>query len=431
MVASDVKSNSLPDDFAEKVVKEALAKAKELQDEGKRSEVVEQCDIALGALAKLDDTPHHLRWKSEALQMKGQSIHFPRGTEEAISYYEQVLEIKKNSGNKRDYANYLNFMGSVYKGEKAVSAYRQALALFEELGDRPGQAESHIWRGVQALVDGGCDVALNHFQHSAEHYAQSDTNRDWKAVCHAAIQVLQEIADAPGEKLSLRRGAVCETLQCRSDRIIYAGQPGFGVSTNLHASEEVMGIDLFYAIAQMKPILDLTWRVGGTWEQDVFSYTFNPLKARKIFESDSEMVRTPAGEFARCWKFRVDTTQQPIEEMDEQTKRQYELNKINCGSREFWFAPGIGLVKYRADQESGLKGTVELASYSVQNETSDYFPLAVGNWWEYRPAALHKNYVYKDRFEIIDGGNEQFFISHCQYAYWNGSEEERKVFLDS
>ena len=102
---------------------------------------------------------------------------------------------------------------------------------------------------------------------------------------------------------------------------------------------------------------------------------------------------------------------------DEQTKRQYELNKINCGSRTFWFAPRVGLVKYCADMESGLQATIELVAYSVQNGASHHFPLAVGNWWEYRPAELPQNYVYQDRFEVIYQEDERFFISHCQYAY--------------
>ena len=426
MVAS--KSTPLPDNFAEKVVQEALAQAKTYRQEHKFCEVVAQCDVALDTLSQMADTPQHLRWKSDALHLKGNALYFPRGDAEAIPYYEQVLELKKRSGDQRDYANYLNFIASIYRGEKAIAAYRQALALFEVLGDHAGQAESHLWLGAQAFFAEDCEAALEHFQHAAHYYAQADDHQDWKAVCHAAIRVTQAIKGTSRANLS-RVCAVCETLRRELNQVVYESQPGFTLS-GLHPSDHIMGVSLFPAIAQMKPIVATTWQVGQTREQEVFSYTFKPLRAKKTFESDSEMVRTPAGEFGRCWKFRIEATQQPIEEMDEQTRRQYELNKIGCGLREFWFAPGVGLVKYCADQESGLKGTIELAAYAVHHSESDYFPLAVGNWWEYRPVGLHPNYVYKDRFEVIDQENERFFISHCQYAYWNGSEEELQATLE-
>ena len=72
-----------------------------------------------------------------------------------------------------------------------------------------------------------------------------------------------------------------------------------------------------------------------------------------------------------------------------------------------------------------MKATIELAKYSIQDGDGDYFPLAVGNWWEYRPVGVDERYVTKDRFEVIDREENTYFISHYQYAYFLGTEEER------
>jgi hypothetical protein len=176
----------------------------------------------------------------------------------------------------------------------------------------------------------------------------------------------------------------------------------------------------------MNPMLDFTRKVGDTWSQEVFSYTFDPLVATATFESDSETVEVIAGKFTNCWKIKIVTVQPETKATDEHHQRQINLNKINCGTREMWYAPSVGLIKYRADQESGLQATIELAKYPIQNGDRDYFPLAIGNWWEYRPVGIDERYVTKDRFEVIDREENTYFISHYQYAYFCGTEEERR-----
>ena len=65
--------------------------------------------------------------------------------------------------------------------------------------------------------------------------------------------------------------------------------------------------------------------------------------------------------------------------------------------------------------------------YHINCELSSFFStLAVGNWWEYRPVGVDERYVIKDRFEVIDREENTYFISHYQYAYFTGSEEERR-----
>lgn len=415
MVTSDLQEHALPDDFAEKVLQEALSKAKEAQDKNKYREVLKQCDIAMDALKKLPDDPEHKKVKAEVLQLKGNAVRFPLGDEEARQYYEQVLAIKKEIGSKAEYASYLSYMGE----------HQKALKIFEEIDDKPGQARSLTWLGSQHFFEGDSEKALSFFKRAMPLYKASQTGKDMKTVCHAAIQLVEEVKDEPGLDKTISRGAVCEKLKREPDAVVRRGQPGFSTES-IYEHERSLRVGLFYTIGQMKPTLDFTRKVGDTWTQEVFSYTFDPLVATATFESDSETVEVVAGKFTDCWKIKVVTVQPETKATNEQHQRNINLNKINCGTREIWYAPSVGLVKYRADQESGMKATVELAKYSVQDGDGDYFPLTVGNWWEYRPVGIDKRYVTKDRYEVIDREENTYFISHYQYAYFLGTEEERQ-----
>jgi len=414
---------------AQDLAQEALDKAKEANEKREYREVVNQCDIALEALKKLPDDIEHKKIKAEALELKGGAIHFPRGVKEALQYYEQVLAIRKETGSKADYASYLNYVGVQYgnagEKEKAIEAHEKAIKIFEEIDDKHGQAESLLWIGSKHFHEGDGEKSLLHFKKAMPLYIASRT-QDMAAVCHAAIQLIEEVKDKTRLSATICRVAVCERLKREPDAIVQYGQPGFMTSSPAE-HERPLAVGLFYcAIGQMKPHLDFTKKVGDTWSQEVFSYTFDPLVATATFESDSETVEVITGKFTDCWKIKIVTVQPETKVTDERHQRQIDLNKINCGTREMWYAPSVGLIKYRADQESGMKATIELAKYSIRNGDGDYFPLAVGNWWEYRPVGVDERYMTKDQFEVIDREAHTYFISHYQYAYFCGSEEERR-----
>jgi hypothetical protein len=104
-----------------------------------------------------------------------------------------------------------------------------------------------------------------------------------------------------------------------------------------------------------------------------------------------------------------------------------QLNKLNCGTREIWYAPGVGIVRYRAEQESGRKVIIELDKYHIQDPAEeavdaggspqkDCFPLAVGNWWEYRFVDIEREYVVKDRIDVRYSEVDRYYLSHYKYA---------------
>lgn len=54
------------------------------------------------------------------------------------------------------------------------------------------------------------------------------------------------------------------------------------------------------------------------------------------------------------------------------------------GTRDVWYAPGVGVVLLQYHHENGDTTTAELQSYSLAKPSTDYFPLAVGDTWTYQ-----------------------------------------------
>ncbi len=96
---------------------------------------------------------------------------------EALAYYEQSLQIYKESGDRKGEGEALNNLGGIYYSlgntEQALSYYQQALRIRREVGDRRG--ESTTLGNLGALYDslGDKEEALSYFQQALEHRSSS------------------------------------------------------------------------------------------------------------------------------------------------------------------------------------------------------------------------------------------------------------------
>jgi hypothetical protein len=459
-------------DDVEDTAQEALKKARDAERDCRRGEVVRLCNVALEAIEKLPDDLPHRKLKAEVLQLKGNAVG-DLDREAALKCFEEVLAIKKETGSKAEYASFLAFTGERYSfagrkkeslpparqaargfpiryvstgdPERSKAADEEALRLFEELGDKGGQAAILTRRGAKALC-GDPGTAMRLFERAMPLFAESGGHKLMAGVCRAGISLLKEVERKTPSRLMVRDllyyGITCDRFRRETAGVVCLGGDGFLFGGKGTKPWEV---NLFRG-------LDLTKKAGDTWSLNVRSYTYHPLCATSTFESDSETVETPAGKFFHCWRIRSVTVQPSAEARDDVERWMMEKNKGHCGTRERWYAPGVGLVKYRADQENGLKATVELAGYSIHGDRESYLPLAVGNWWEYKltqvqPAEVEEKHITeietgedgsrlvrsystkdpheifdKDRYEVFDLEENVFYMSRYQYAYRRPAE---------
>ncbi len=90
------------------------------------------------------------------------------------SYHQQALALFREIGDRNGQANTLNNLGHVdlrqCRYEQATSHHRQALSLFREIGDRTGEAEALNGLGEVLLATGQPGQARHHWQEALALY---------------------------------------------------------------------------------------------------------------------------------------------------------------------------------------------------------------------------------------------------------------------
>jgi predicted DNA-binding protein YlxM (UPF0122 family) len=424
MVEDTFKDNALPDDFAKKV-KESLDKAQEAKKKGIFGEALVHSDEVLDALANLPESREARRLRKEALWLKGDAVRFPLGGKEALKYHEQALELQEKQSDRRGYAWALLRLSGDYsdvgRRDKAAQCKRKALQIYEEVGDLAGQAEIWMWRGADDFfTESG--KALTHFQKALKFYSQMrEKDLGYESVCRAAVSLLKEVEASPGTDQLIECKAVSDVLERTPDRLDHIREPGFGRGHRRYEWEAAFAPCLFHSLQDGGRMLNYDLSIDDNWMMEAFSYTFKPLKAMRSIESSSESVSIAAGEFASCLKVKTVITPSPD---DDGPERKRKLNRINCGTKQAWFAQGVGPVKFIFDRTDGVHVHMELAEYSIEDEGDDYFPLSVGNRWIYHWPGLDERYIAKDHYEVAVQKDNVYYIDHYAYAYFSGSKEE-------
>jgi hypothetical protein len=152
---------------------------------------------------------------------------------------------------------------------------------------------------------------------------------------------------------------------------------------------------------------------GDEWTEDSFSYTLLPLVSIARVVANDETVEVAAGRFAGC--LHVHTTTIPTEGDDTSGEGQRERNKIWCGERDIWYAPGVGLAKVFIDKQDGAKGWAELAEYRTTGE--GWWPLKVGNRWRYIWPECQDRYEAMALYEVIARDSDAAYLGRFAYGF--------------
>jgi hypothetical protein len=71
------------------------------------------------------------------------------------------------------------------------------------------------------------------------------------------------------------------------------------------------------------------------------------------------------------------------------------------GTRDVWYAPGVGVVMMQYHHENGYTTTAELQSYSLAKPSTDYFPLDVGDKWTYQWINEYRTEYVTDEYAVV------------------------------
>lgn len=159
---------------------------------------------------------------SEALRAKGVNLLQTGNLNEALTYYENALEICQKNQIEEDVARILVEMGSIY--EKlgryglAISAYERSLKYWRSIGDSIWQPTILNNLGVVQHLSGDFTNSFNNFEKSM-HYAQATGNQRMEGYSLASIGDLYKDLDANNEAVEAYQKAM-EMAQHSEDQYL-------------------------------------------------------------------------------------------------------------------------------------------------------------------------------------------------------------------
>ena len=181
----------------------------------------------------------------------------------------------------------------------------------------------------------------------------------------------------------------------------------------------------------VKPHRYLHSLVGRLWDPAwVPGYTetrrLDDDKSVTLTVSEGGAITTPAGTFENTLKVTIEA------EKKDAGDRYYFGNNYqdtDCGLKEYWFARGVGIVRFDCTWKKELSSSCVLVSCKLPAADDSYLPVQIGNYWEYDEVNLTAEGYRAKRILHVDCGRDgSYVVSDNQEFVYQGTEEEYESF---
>ena len=133
---------------------------------------------------------------------------------------------------------------------------------------------------------------------------------------------------------------------------------------------------------------------------------------------DGGTVSVRAGTFENCLKVTFDWKPDDIGDYRDKLKKDFDC-VWPYGTKIYYFAPNVGIVKHESIWDESLSLSCELAEYRSSATNGEYMPVYIGNRWVYEETTLDPNmYRAKIKYDIVAGTeneNEFFMIDEKNF----------------
>ena len=173
------------------------------------------------------------------------------------------------------------------------------------------------------------------------------------------------------------------------------------------------------------------WKPGFQAEIPYSDYDNNQTTVYLSVE-EGGTVDTPCGSFENCLKLTFEA------EMPGEREEHYYLNWNDgysfhwCGKKEYWFAPGVGIVRHVCTWGNHISSEMVLNSFDVPgSDGKEYMPVHVGTKWEYVETHLtEEGYRAAHCISIPCGMDGTYqWISSQEFVYLDTEENYKKRFF--
>ncbi|MBQ8401119.1 MAG: sigma-70 family RNA polymerase sigma factor [Clostridia bacterium] len=185
----------------------------------------------------------------------------------------------------------------------------------------------------------------------------------------------------------------------------------------------------------VKPFRSLQMCAGALWdprwapgfmEERVLDYSDKAVL--KISAEEGGTVTTPAGTFENCLHLVIDGEVDGVAH----DYSYYFYSHTYCGHKEYWFAPGVGVVRFVCDWGGFVKTDCVLTEYHTVAKDGEYMPMYLGNRWQYDELGLTgEGYIARRDYKLVYGMNGRYLLADNQMFTFRGDTDAYEAFKKS
>lgn len=211
------------------------------------------------------------------------------------------------------------------------------------------------------------------------------------------------------------------TIEMKNDAIVYGESMYESLDTGVWGSrnpeDRIFGVKPFRYLDMLCGTLWSDKWVPGYTEEKAYPYDENVRIRLTVDEGGT--VETPAGTFADTIHLTIDCG-----EMDHSDYFFYFYSNTHHGRKEYWFARGVGVVRFRCTWGKHLTTDAPLTKYHTVS-AGEMMPIHIGNFWQYDEQTLtSENYIARREYKVISGMNGKYLLGDHQMFTWKGSVDE-------
>lgn len=272
--------------------------------------------------------------------------------------------------------NALLYLGSreLVHGEldRARQHWDRARSIFEQAGNQDGIEQWRVTLAYERLSDGYLTAAHAAFSQAAEYWLSQECD-DTAITGYGNLAVARALEslglDADWDKVVTFHAGVGAIVR-EDSQVLQNGGPWIGFTKRDYPPRLAIISGTQFGLTPLPLVLIRNEPAVGDTLRFVNAYVDQAEES--VLETLSETVTTPAGTFENCAY---------------SSSRIFASDKWEgeaVAHRKLSFAPGVGIVRVAYQTVGQPEDTSELVGFHIETPTSDYIPLAVGNWWKWR-----------------------------------------------
>ena len=316
-----------------------------------------------------------------------------------------------------------------YEGRKCVDAFFSALDFIGvKLGEFADDCDSDVYIKIaDSLVN--VEASPKFFDNAVKclKFALRKNSSVTASLFAAyALKYLEKFRDYRAKEYRLLSSRLdSSTISKReNDKIIYTEYGQYSIPLcrmgTRHEENKIFGMMPFRYLHELAGTLYSGEWVSGYSERKKIDGRELSVKAE-----DGGTVVVKAGTFENCLKVTFDLA------LHEGKNYFSDYASYTCGTKIYYYAPDVGIVKHDCIWGDSLSSSCELTEYRSVSTDGEYMPVYVGSCWVYDETTLEPEYRARRKYDVVTGVQTEFIVISEQEFLYPGTKAQYEEFKRS